>query len=266
MLSYKNYSHPRLSPNSVTNIDDLVFYGHNNSKNKLLCQTDEISCYELIREETYKYNYNFNKFGFRDTWKLDSNKPNIGFFGCSFTFGEFVESDKTFSKLTARQLGYNDFNFGLLGSSIERTAYLFSAANRVIDLDYAVITLPDWNRTLYLNNDSNGISYLDLIHTVGHNKIIDSFKKIIYSFSDDYFIHQAIRNINWIIDVAEKHSVKLLVSSWEENTSKLVDTVFPQHSIGKFDILDKVIDGHHPGEFSHEQYAKKIIKVLNETI
>ena len=159
-------------------------------------------------------------------------------------------------------LGYNGFNFGIGGSGIERTAYLFSAANRVIDLDYAVITLPDWNRTLYLNSDSCGTDYVDLIHTANHNKTIDSFKKIIYSFSDDYFIHQAIRNINWIIDVAEQYSIKLLISSWEEHTYKLINEVFTNCSIEKFEIVDKVIDGHHPGEMSHKKYAEKIINSL----
>lgn len=265
MLDFNNYAHPKISPKFVTVVDDLVHYGYNNSKNRLLNQDEDISLYEIKRDR-YSYTYKFNQFGFRNAWDLDCNKPKIGFFGCSFTFGEFVESDKIFPTIVSKQLGYNGFNFGVGGSGIERTAYLFSAANRVIDLDYAVITLPDWNRTLYLNNDSNGISYLDLIHNVRHNKNIDEFKKIIYSFSDDYFIHQAIRNINWIIDVAEKHSVKLLLSSWEKNTSKLVDTVFPQYSIGKFDSLDKAIDGHHPGDLSHDHYAKKILKVLNETI
>ena len=163
----------------------------------------------------------------------------------------------------ARQTGHNDFNFGLSGAGIERTAQVFAAANRVIDLEYAVITLPDWHRILYLNNDSNGIKFLNLIHTSSYYAKIDNIRKMFYSLDEEYFIHQAIRNINWIIDVAEKYSVKILLSSWERSTSKLIDDVFPTYSIGRYEIHDRSLDQIHPGPASHENYAKKIIKRIS---
>ena len=262
MLRFNAFAHPGISPSLVNNIDDLVHYGADNSKNKLVYQDSEISRYEITVDK-HTYEYDFNQYGFRNKWNLDNNKPNIGFFGCSFTLGEFVAQDKIFSTLVASQTGHNGFNFGLSGAGIERTAQVFAAANRVINLEYAVITLPDWHRILYLNNDTNGIRYLNLIHTSNYNKKIDEIRKILYSLENEYFIHQAIRNINWIIDVAEKYSVKILLSSWEDSTSKLIDDVFPAYSIGRYEMHDRSLDQIHPGPVSHENYAKKIIKYIS---
>jgi len=262
MDDFSAYAHPRISPNSVHNISDLAYYGNDNTKNQLIHRDQHVSRYRHTVGK-YSYDYDFNQYGFRGRWNIDDNKPSIGFFGCSFTLGEYVETDKIFPTLVANQTSCNSYNFGLSGAGIERVAQVFAVANRVIDLQHAVVTLPDWNRALYLNNDDNGVQYLDLTHTTRYNKKVDQVKKTLYDLGDDYFIHQAIRNINWIIDVAERHSVKLSLAAWAKHTHWLIEQVFPTYSIGRFETHDRSLDQVHPGPGSHATYAEKIVKQLH---
>ena len=262
MIDFSSYSLPSLSPTLISSIDELAYYGQDNEKNTLVYQDQDISRYRL-KENIYEYEYDFNQYGFRDKWNIDTDKSNIAFFGCSFTFGEYIASENIFPAQVANRMPCNGFNFGLPGIGIERIAYIFSAVNRVIDLDYAVVTLPDWNRLLYLNNDNHGIRYLDLVHSSGHNGEINRIKKSIYTFGDDYFIHQSIRNINWMIDIAASHSVKLLLSSWSPPTNALIENIFPDHAIGIFPTLDRALDQAHPGTQSHTIYTKQIIQNLS---
>jgi hypothetical protein len=42
------------------------------------------------------WQYRINKYNFREPWNFEAHTPKIGFFGCSFTFGEGIEYPDTF--------------------------------------------------------------------------------------------------------------------------------------------------------------------------
>lgn len=206
------------------------------------------------------WEYLINRYNFREQWNFETTNPKIGFFGCSFTFGEGIEYQDTFVNIVSKELNLNPFNFGIGGSSIHRIAKTFTAVTKVIDLDYAVFTFPAHHRQLYINDEGK---LINLIPYWPHR----SFKEIsekLTEIDEDFYILQATSYINWINDIAENKKVKIILSSWHYPLNLICKDMYPELTIDRFPFMDMncARDKVHPGVLSHKAHAKQIIKAF----
>lgn len=231
-------------------------------------QADGCNLYQFVRKDNLFYDYKLNNCNFRgNNWDLESTKPKIGFFGCSFTFGEMVHAKRIFPTLVANSIGYNGFNFGVPASSVQRIGRSFSAANKLFDFDYAVITLPDWNRINYLNDDDHGVRYMDLSawsmnSGIPHEILADL--RLYQSLSVSACVQRLIDTVDWMLDIAQYKSTKVILSTWSDEMYFSLTELYPDYSIDLFPIVDTVADNDHPAEQSHQRYADMIVRRINE--
>lgn len=206
--------------------------------------------------------YTINEYNFRDVWNFEDARKRIGFFGCSFTVGEGIESKNTFVQIVSRELKLNPFNFGSGGSGIERVARTFSAVNSLIDLDYVVITLPAWHRQLHTGELGDMINLIPSYPHIGYEKLC----KTMTSLDEDYYATRAASNINWIYDIANHKGIKILFSSWDHTTNAFCKEILPDLTIKPFPNIDdkQARDKMHPGIKSQQAHADQIIEAIND--
>jgi hypothetical protein len=215
---------------------------------------------KVVKKDDWKYV--INRYNFRDIWNLGSDKENIGFFGCSFTFGEGIKTEDTFPYVVSKQFNLNGFNFGAGGSSIQRVARTFSAVTKLIDLKYAVITLPHWHRQMYIDDTGK---IINLIPHWPHEKFEDLNEKLT-DLDEEYYVVQAASFITWMADIAELKGIKLIFSSWDYPLNDLCKVMYPSITINPFPNIDDKCarDKLHPGILSQQSHAEQIIKAIND--
>jgi hypothetical protein len=263
------YRSKDLTTTAVTDLEDFKsqFGVPDLDTVKYLRSEGDCNHYQFMRKGNLFYNYKLNNCNFRGSnWDLTSTKPKIGFFGCSFTFGEMVEVEHIFPTIVSRKIDYNGFNFGVPGVGIQTVGRTFSAANKLFDFEYAVVTLPDWSRINYLNDDSNGVSYKDisLSTSVGLPSYILEDLKLYQMLNESICVQRMIDTVDWILDIAQYKSTKVIFSSWSDPVSKALEQLYPDYSIDPFPIVDTVADNDHPAEQSHQRYADMIVRRINE--
>lgn len=217
---------------------------------------------EDILDPNTDWKYHINKYGFRNEWDLDSKKEKIGFFGCSFTFGEGIHNDDTFVNIVSNALDMTPINVGVGGSGLERTTRTFSAATKVIDFDYAVVTLPAWFRQLHVTKEGK---LINIIPYYPHNDF-EKLNEIYSSFDEDFFVNQAISYVNWIGDIATANNIKLILCSWDHPLNELCQLIYPDTTIDPFPNIDDKCarDKMHPGPKSQAAHAEQIIKAFHD--
>lgn len=261
----------RMLSSKVESLDDLIKFGYlsNDKYQKYFAKRRpsyiEIETVQPAEKDNYSsdpWNYKINKYNFRGNFDIDNKHPKIGFFGCSFTFGEGVREEHTHPYIVGKDLALNAFNFGLGGSGIERVAKTFSAVNSVMDLDYAVITLPTWFRHLHLD----GQGYMMNIVLGMPNKSHKNISRFLAQASDEYYMTRASSLINWMYDLARYKKVKLIFSSWDHAVNKFCQLAFPDNTIDPFPSKDngRARDNLHPGPKSQQEHAEQIIKAFND--
>lgn len=258
-----------VSTSRVTSINDLTKFGINSDWP--WTEDDEKNGFvyrPFINGEEEKivkpgdWQYRINKYNFREPWNLNSKKPKVGFFGCSFTFGEGIEYKDTFVNKVSKHFDIEPFNFGVGGSSVQRVARTFSAVTNVIDLDYAIFTLPHWHRQLYL--DDNG-KLINLIPGWPHSRFLEISNQLT-GLEEEYYIVQAVSFVTWICDLAQAKGIKIILSSWDYPLSDLCKVMYPNLVIDVFPNIDDKCarDKMHPGIKSQHAHAEQLIKAIND--
>ena len=261
----------KYTPVKVKTLEDLIPFGILPTKEyEQIVKEQRTAPYQLKilqpRENKWwkkdPWYYTINEYNFRDHWNFDDARKRIGFFGCSFTAGEGIESSKLHVNIVSQHYNLNVFNFGSGGSSIDRVARTFSAVNGLINLDYAVITLPAWHRQLHIGNRGDMINLLPSHPHVGYKKL----NKIMSSLHEEYYATRAASNINWIYDIAKYKNIKILFSSWDPDTNLFCKMLLPDNTIELFPNIDDggARDKMHPGPKSQAAHAEQIIKALDD--
>jgi hypothetical protein len=257
------------APSRITNLDELFKLGMfpRDRWNAHKVDSDHaifpwIGKNEDKRIQPGDWTYHINKYNFRDPWNLASTKPKVGFFGCSFTFGEGIKSEETFVQLAAKECNLEPFNFGVGGSSVHRIARTFSAVTNLIDLDYAVFTLPHWHRQLYIDKDGKAINLIPGWPHEDYKKLNDKLTEL----DEEYYVVQAASFVTWIYDVAKLRNIKLILSAWDHPLNDLCRVMYPNNSILPFPNIDdkRARDKLHPGPLSHNSHAQQIIRKIND--
>ena len=253
------------SASKVTTLDDLAKFGINA---KWDCADADYILRPSINGAEEKivkpgdWQYRINKYNFREPWNFNSVNPKIGFFGCSFTFGEGIEYKDTFVNLVSEKFNLNAFNFGIGGSSLQRVARTFSAVTKVINLEYAVFTLPHWHRQMYLDSDGK---IINLIPYWPHERFEDLSNQLT-DLEEDYYVVQAVSFVSWICDLAESRGIKIILSSWDHPLNDLCKVMYPQLTVEPFPNIDDKCarDKMHPGVKSQQAHAEQLIKAIND--
>lgn len=272
MLRENMHKFAKISPTTVSSFEDLIRYGkmHAYEFNEEIEGKDFIELLTInpkelksIRQGDEAWTYYINKYNFRDEWTFDKNKPNIGFFGCSFTFGEGIKSKNTFVQIVTKKLNANGFNFGVGGAGVERVARTISAATKVIDFDYIVVTLPMPTRELYYTKH---MELANIVHSY-IEKDYEDLGKALAILPDEYYYHKAIGHISWIHDICLNKNIKLILSSWDHPLNELCTHLLPNNTLAPFPNIDdkKARDMQHPGVKSQKAHAVQIIEAMNDT-
>jgi len=261
----------RLTPANVNTLEDLKPFGALDLKifNQVIKEQSippyQIKILQPRESKFWKKNpwqYTINEYNFRDVWDFEDTRKRIGFFGCSFTAGEGIESSDLHVNIVAKHFNLNVFNFGAGGASIERVARTFSAVNGLLDLDYAVVTLPTWYRQLHIDELGNMVNLIPSWICQGYKKL----GRIMTSLDEDYYAIRAASNINWIYDIAKHKGIKILFSSWDHTTNEFCKHIATDYTINPFPNIDdkKARDRLHPGVKSQQAHADQIIKGIND--
>ena len=209
------------------------------------------------------WQYTINQYGFRDVWRNKAKRPNIGFYGCSNTFGEGVESSKHWTTLVANHFRFNKFNFGIGGASALRIARTFVATQQVLNLNYAVILLPALHRVDYAEISENGATEMQMLPWKNPNFSKSQEKKwtdIYATYDNSMFIMNLIYAVSMITESAKAHNVKIVFSSWCGETLYTLGKINAPNLYPNLALKtrDHARDGEHPGPESSKLFAEKL--------
>ncbi len=214
------------------------------------------------------FSYYINDIGFRDRYPKTKSKRVVGFFGCSFTFGQGLPTQETFPYLIAQDLGLPYLNLGMCGFGHHMIAQTFLAAVQLWNLEYAVITFPNIERFNYVTTE-------DLVWPVHpHNDHQTEEHRNVHRavwkyFSPNNHLHQFKDSVVHIIQTARQYGVKLLFGTWggamPGNIIKRLTDYDLTYFVYSFnDGKDLSRDRAHPGKMQHIDYALKISKRIQQ--
>ena len=265
-----------LSPYNVKSLAELVEFGNfagpmaADIKNRHGITQDSLNWkYTYIRKEEAPnfdkdpWQYTINQYGFRDVWRNKAKRPNIGFYGCSNTFGEGVESSKHWTTLLSKHYNMCKYNFGIGGASALRVARTFVATQQVLNLNYAVILLPSLHRVDYAEISENGATEMQMLPWKNPNFSKSQEKKwtdIYATYDNSMFIMNLIYAVSMITESAKAHNVKIVFSSWCGETLYTLGKINAPNLYPNLALKtrDHARDGEHPGPESSKLFAEEL--------
>ena len=265
-----------LSPYNVKSLAELVEFGNFRGdygvdiKNKHGVPQDSLNWkYTYIRKEEAPnfdkdpWQYTINQYGFRDVWRNKAKRPNIGFYGCSNTFGEGVESSKHWTTLISKHYNMCKYNFGIGGASALRVARTFVATQQVLNLNYAVILLPSLHRVDCAEIRENRAAEMQILPWKNPQFTITQEKKwkdIYATYDNSMFIMNLIYAVSIITESAKANKVKIVFASWDPETLYTLGKInapnlYPNRGLRTQDLAR---DGGHPGPESSKLFARQL--------
>lgn len=281
-----------LSPYNINTLEELKEYGHfhkslaDNLKRKFNIPEDTLNWeYPYIREEEEKnfnsdpWTYTTNQYGFRDIWRQKAKRSNLGFYGCSYTYGEGIESKKHWATLVSNKFKFNKFNFGIGGASALRVARTFVATNRVLNLNHAIILLPSMNRVdyslIYDKQNSHWTRSAGFMPHLnpeygrrkGEEGLPKKHKEIYTAFDNNLFIMNLIYAVSMITECAKAYNVNIVFATWCAETLYTLDKINAPNLYPNIGcrMKDYGRDGSHPGPNSNQYFADNIAEWISST-
>ena len=265
-----------LSPYNVKSLEELEEFGNFSGgaaadiKNKHGVPQDSLNWkYTYIRNEEAPnfdkdpWQYTINQYGFRDVWRNKAKRPNIGFYGCSNTFGEGVESSKHWTTLLSKHYNMCKYNFGVGGASALRIARTFVATQQVLNLNYAVILLPSLHRVDCAEIRENRATEMQILPWKNPNFSKSQEKKwtdIYATYDNSMFIMNLIYAVSMITESAKANKVRIVFASWDPETLYTLGKInapnlYPNRGLRTQDLAR---DGGHPGPESSKLFARQL--------
>jgi hypothetical protein len=225
-----------------------------------------------FEEENYRvdypeFHYVINDLGFRDPYPATGNENVMGFFGCSLTFGEGLDSSTNFPHKISKHYGHECLNLGIGGSSARRTALIFNAAIRVWKMRLAVVTLPGWNRTLYVDE----LGKLRNLHMnfLTQDDILENYIRFA---NDTYCMFETREAIESIQANAKLCNVPVIMTSWETFTWELATAITGEQTPlyemwspdAVYDPEEYARDDSHPGVRLVDRFTRRMIDYIDK--
>lgn len=168
--------------------------------------------------QDYKYfDYYINDLGFRDVYPSQNNPNVMGFFGCSLTFGEGLDTPDNFPHKISQHYGTECLNMGISGSTAKRVALTFAAAAKIWRMRLAVVVLPAWTRALHI--DERGCFKNLHLNFKSDDRLREQYLKII---NDRHLLYETRDAIEQIQTNAWLRQIPLVITSWETLTHDLI--------------------------------------------
>lgn len=224
---------------------------------------------ETRSDPNYKlFDYYINDIGFRDIYPTCGSRV-FGFFGCSMTFGEGLPSEDNFPAVLANKFNMSCLNLGLPGIGAHRVAQVFAAAASVWTIDTALVTLPNWARFHYVDSQNN-VKSIDLPYPTKDKECELVRMSILREFSDQYMLSASKDAINYIITVAKLKNIKLILTSWDPDVSRMIEytTGYSAPHYNLWEPGAPVVSGDHARDRTHpgvnivNRYIDKITRCV----
>lgn len=214
-------------------------------KDNLFEPLKNIEPYSFIHhlENNTKVKYLIDEFGFRNFNNIDSN---LWFFGCSLTFGEALDYEKTFPYIISNKLNVSFYNFGTCGASIDLITRLLYKLKNKFKEKTIVILLPHSSRyeTLIDNQYYNFVSnHTEYLKHLSIHEPVDTLK------------YKLLKNIMLLKLLTENTNTHFFTN--EDN--EILNTNLNIKKINDEIIVDYAPDNNHYGEETNKNIATLIL-------
>lgn len=226
--------------------------------------------------------YKLNNFAHRcdDFVKIDRDKTNILFAGCSSTFGHSLPEKYVWTKKLYNALPFENKgpfqSIGIPGAGIERiVSNILKYCNKFGNPDYIFIAHADFSREVVYLSESD--QFINKIHLDYETNSIDNSK--------DFYLMFKFQLLYRLLEIyCASHNIKLLSYSWDSVTLDRVVSIFPKTFINENKALDQYAklfnydsidsddkdflvsgrDGHHPGIIHNDMVFNLFLSSFNK--
>jgi hypothetical protein len=246
---------------------DMIYYSNLHNKAGLEMGFPGIGTFKYLNKpeedrskKKYKeFSYTINDIGFRGAYPDPSIKGLMGFFGCSITFGEGLPEEDNFPYQLSQHYSKECLNLGMCGAGSHRIALMFQAATRIWDIETAIVTLPNWGRFNYIDQENN---FLSIIPPHPHASIEGNAVRLamIKHFSDQYLMSATRDAASFIVSIAREKNIKLILGSWDEETREILKAGL-NYDAAPFVYnanIESARDNVHPGPTACANYTNTI--------
>lgn len=206
-----------------------------------------------------------NSYGFR--FNEPQKEVDITYYGCSYTYGEYINADDCWTAVVDKTLNLTSNNFGMPGASIDEILFIFAATIKFFKTKKAVFLLPVASRQNIAVQKINSQTFRYL--TVFNNyKKYEEPTSLKYRLSDlwfrlpaEYYVDNAASAIGLIELIAQLSGIKIYWSSWDEEVYNLLPN---PKTTTQFVSDAKAADNIHPGVDAHCAFAQQIIELVRD--
>ena len=224
--------------------------------------------------ETYDWAYDINEYNHRDPWPLDKKSKRIGIFGSSDTFG--AGCDVTYARRLQERVppDYGVHNFATAGANILVLFKKFQIVTNMMDLDYAIVSLPE-AKLISLKDTQFMVlgaltqviphtpEWIQLMGNLGlpeYQELHDEIKQDKEGIPLKVFL---LKYVDAIAQIAIKKNIKLFFGGWDRMLYFSLQEMYSEITLPRWEWFDKAeCDKAHPGQGSHDKYADNIFKAL----
>ena len=216
-----------------------------------------------------------NGFDLQSKMRDVAKDCSIATFGCSFTYGSYMDNTDTWPAQLSKLTGRTVLNFGVQGSNnteiIENALYLTKNYN----VDDVVLLLCHFSRLQFKDEDG------DVFNKAGEGVISATLQmkwpkkfrhemdKIVnYGQTELLFAGQSKNFLEKIKEIKKHINGKIYVSTYIEDHYRCLQMIQNEDFILlPFFTIDKTMqmapDGDHPGESHYRHFAKNIVKYID---
>lgn len=216
--------------------------------NPLSCEFNTSEPYDFIHkfENKKKVLYHIDQYGFRNYNSMDSK---LWFFGCSFTFCEALEYEKSFPYLISQQLNMPFYNFGTLAASIDLVTRLLYKLKTKLSQKTIFVFLP----------------YSKRYETLINNKLYNMFpshseymENLPYKNIEDSLQYRLIKNVMLIKSLSENIDIHFFTFENNDilNNNLKINLINPDLHV------DAAYDGTHLGEVTNKNIANLMLNSI----
>lgn len=219
---------PFLNKDKISHLDDRTVYGEHNKKfiiseEKDYIYTDWIASGDWANDPSTPVIYRINKDGFRSNHfeKINNEEITILFGGCSWTFGEGIPEEYTWTNLLCKKIQQKInkpvkcYSTAYMGSSIDLIIKNTMAFIRNYGKPtYLFLLLPDNARKVVY--DSIEKKYLKVFPNVNWLKESKNNiqKKYTLTYEFENNVYDNLNLLHLLEDYCNESGIKLLWSSW----------------------------------------------------
>ena len=246
---YDKESQKQWFPYSISTVsDDFII------QNGVHGRCPDVICSEDCQQDNPRYWQNLK---IND---VISNSPEIGCFGCSFTYGSYLQENATWPYLLQQSLKKQTGNFGVPGGGADACLInLINAYNR-FKIKTAVVLFPVMDRRL-LTFQSKGLNFQIPIgphsswpfdeflaqNYFNQEFIIDKIEEVKRQIVLDTEQKYSKEKIISIKNYCEEKSITLYVSSWDKQTRDFLK----QNNFGVLSAYDMSVSEERAGDNEH---------------